>query len=129
MRLLEGQLGLALIERSPRGCRLTPSGVLVAGWAQAAIDAASALDAGVAALRRERESRLRIAASMTVAEYLLPAWLTALQAVDPGAAVPCPLSTPPRWPRRCSPTAPISASWKDPACRRACTASRSAGTR
>ena len=87
MRLLEAQLGLALIERSPRGSRLTPSGVLVAGWAQAAIDAATALDAGVAALRRERDSRLRIAASMTVAEYLLPAWLTALQTVHSGAAV------------------------------------------
>jgi DNA-binding transcriptional LysR family regulator len=87
MRLLEGRLGLDLIERSPRGSRLTPSGVLVAGWAQAAVDAASALDAGVTALRRERDSRLRIAASMTVAEYLLPAWLTALRAVHPGAAV------------------------------------------
>jgi DNA-binding transcriptional LysR family regulator len=87
MRLLEGRLGLDLIERSPRGSRLTPSGVLVAGWAQAAVDAASALDAGVTALRRDRDSRLRIAASMTVAEYLLPSWLTALRAVHPGAAV------------------------------------------
>jgi DNA-binding transcriptional LysR family regulator len=87
MRQLEAQLGLALIERSPRGSRLTPAGALVAGWAQAAVDAAAALDAGVTALRREHESRLRIAASMTVAEYLLPAWLTALRATDPGAAV------------------------------------------
>src|SRR6476661_1592080 len=69
MRLLEGQLGLALIERSPRGSKLTPAGALVAGWAQAAVDAAASLDAGVVALRRERDSRLRIAASMTVAEY------------------------------------------------------------
>ena len=87
LRRLEGQLGLALIERSPRGSRLTPAGALVAGWAQAAVDAAAALDAGVIALRQERDSRLRIAASMTVAEYLLPVWLTALAAADPGAAV------------------------------------------
>jgi DNA-binding transcriptional LysR family regulator len=87
MRLLEAQLGLALIERSPRGSRLTPAGALVAGWAQAAVDAAAALDAGLVALRHERDSRLRIAASMTVAEYLLPVWLTALRAVDPGAVV------------------------------------------
>ena len=87
MRLLEGQLGLALIERSPRGSKLTPAGALVAGWAQAAVDAAESLDAGLTALRRERDSRLRIAASMTVAEYLLPSWLTALRAVDPGAIV------------------------------------------
>ena len=87
MRYLEGQLGLALIERSPRGSRLTAAGALVADWAQAAVDAAAALDEGVTALRRERDSRVRIAASMTVAEYLLPAWLTALRAVDPAAAV------------------------------------------
>jgi len=87
MRLLEGQLGLALIERSPRGSKLTPAGALVAGWAQAAVDAAASLDAGVVALRRERDSRLRIAASLTVAEYLLAAWLTALRSVDPGAVV------------------------------------------
>jgi DNA-binding transcriptional LysR family regulator len=30
---------------------------------------------------------VRIAASMTIAEYLLPAWLIALRAVDPAAAV------------------------------------------
>jgi DNA-binding transcriptional LysR family regulator len=87
LRLLEGQLGLALIERSPRGSRLTAEGALVAGWAQAVVDAAAALDAGLVALRRERDSRLRIAASMTVAEYLLPAWLTALRAADPAAVV------------------------------------------
>src|SRR5260370_9435614 len=85
MRLLEGQLGLALIERSPRGSRLTPAGALVAGWAQAAVEAAAALDAGVVALRRERDSRLRIAATMTVAEYLLPVWLPALRAAAPRA--------------------------------------------
>jgi DNA-binding transcriptional LysR family regulator len=87
MRRLEGQLGLALIERSPRGSTLTPAGALVADWAQAAVEAAAALDAGVSALRRERDSRLRIAASLTVAEYLLPGWLTALRAADPGTAV------------------------------------------
>jgi len=63
MRHLEGQLRLALVERSPRGSRLTPAGALVAGWAQAVVDAATALDAGVTALRREQESRLRVAAA------------------------------------------------------------------
>jgi DNA-binding transcriptional LysR family regulator len=59
----------------------------VAGWAQAVVDAATALDAGVTALRQEQESRLRVAASLTVAEYLLPAWLTALRSADVGPAV------------------------------------------
>jgi DNA-binding transcriptional LysR family regulator len=87
MRQLEGRLGVALIERSPRGSRLTPAGALVAGWAQAAVDAAAALDAGVIALRSQQESRLRVAASLTIAEYLLPGWLTALRSAAPGAAV------------------------------------------
>jgi DNA-binding transcriptional LysR family regulator len=87
MRQLEGQLRLALIERSPRGSRLTPAGALVVDWAQAVIDAAAALDACVTALRTEQESRLRIAASLTVAEYLLPAWLIALRSAGTGAAV------------------------------------------
>ena len=87
MRHLEGQLRLALVERSPRGSRLTPAGALVADWAQAVVDAATALDAGVTALRREQESRLRVAASLTVAEYLLPSWLTALRSADAGTAV------------------------------------------
>src|SRR6201995_2562284 len=83
MRQLEGHLGLALIERSPRGSRLTPSGALVAGWAQAAVDAAAALDAGVTALRREHESRLRIAARMTVGAELLSGWGCARGGEDP----------------------------------------------
>src|ERR1700757_4517501 len=87
IRRLERQLGLPLIERSPRGSRLTPSGELVAGGAQAAIDAAAALDAGVTSLRERSNAVLRVAASMTVAEYLLPGWLTALRARDPDTAV------------------------------------------
>jgi len=87
IRRLERQLGVPLIERSPRGSRLTPGGELVAGWAQAAIDAAAALDAGVTSLRERSNAVLRVAASMTVAEYLLPVWLTALRARDPQTAV------------------------------------------
>ena len=87
IRRLERQLGVPLIERSPRGSRLTPDGELVAEWAQAAIDAAAALDAGVTSLRARSDAVLRVAASMTVAEYLLPGWLTTLRARDPGTAV------------------------------------------
>src|SRR6201996_5071265 len=87
IRQLEARLRLGLIKPAPRGSKLKPAGALVAGWAQTAVDAAAALDAGVTARRREHESRVRIVASMTVAEYLLPGWLTALRALDPGAAV------------------------------------------
>jgi DNA-binding transcriptional LysR family regulator len=87
IRRLERQLGVSLIERSPRGSRLTPDGELVAGWAHAAVDAAAALDAGVRSLRARSDAVLRVAASMTVAEYLLPGWLTALRARDPATVV------------------------------------------
>jgi DNA-binding transcriptional LysR family regulator len=82
IRRLERQLGITLIERSPRGSRLTTAGQLVAGWAQAAIDAAAALDAGIGTLRASSDAVLRVAASMTVAEYLLPGWLAPLRALD-----------------------------------------------
>lgn len=87
IRRLERQLGITLIERSPRGSRLTPNGELVAGWAEATVDAAMALDAGVTSLRARSDAVLRVAASMTVAEYLLPGWLTALRASDPPTVV------------------------------------------
>ncbi|GHF40092.1 transcriptional regulator [Streptomyces mashuensis] len=87
IRATERLLGVALVERSPRGSRLTDAGVLVTDWARRVVEAAEAFDAGVQALRGRRDSRLRVAASMTVAEYLLPGWLIALRTERPGTAV------------------------------------------
>ncbi|MGG7574897.1 LysR family transcriptional regulator [Streptomyces sirii] len=87
LRAMERQLGVALVERSPRGSRLTDAGVLVTDWARRVVEAAEALDAGAQALRGRRDSRLRVAASMTIAEYLLPGWLISLRAELPGTAV------------------------------------------
>lgn len=87
IRHLEGLLGLSLIERSAAGSRLTRDGAMVADWAQPVVTAAAALDAGVTALRTQREGRLRIAASLTVAEYLVPGWLIDLRARRPQTTV------------------------------------------
>ncbi|MBZ4320176.1 LysR family transcriptional regulator [Streptomyces huiliensis] len=87
LRGMERMLGVALVERSPRGSRLTPAGVLVTDWARRIVEAAEAFDAGAQALRTRRDSRLRVAASMTIAEYLLPGWLIALRTQRPGTAV------------------------------------------
>lgn len=87
VRSLEGTLGLTLLERSPRGTRLTATGALVADWARVAVDAAAALEEGVAALRTAHDSRLRVAASLTVAEYLLPRWLVTLRGALPATTV------------------------------------------
>ncbi|AYN42229.1 LysR family transcriptional regulator [Streptomyces dangxiongensis] len=87
IRSMERQLGVALVDRSPRGSRLTDAGALVTDWARRVVEAAAAFDAGAQALRDRRDSRLRVAASMTIAEYLLPGWLLALHAQRPDTAV------------------------------------------
>ncbi|MER7933611.1 LysR family transcriptional regulator [Streptomyces sp. NPDC048409] len=87
IRSMERQLGVALVDRSPRGSRLTDAGALVTDWARRVVEAAEAFDVGAQALRDRRDSRLRVAASMTIAEYLLPGWLLALRAQRPGTAV------------------------------------------
>jgi molybdate transport repressor ModE-like protein len=87
IRSMERQLGVALVDRSPRGSRLTDAGALVADWARRIVEAAEAFDVGAQALRTRRDSRLRVAASMTIAEYLLPRWLIALRAQRPDTAV------------------------------------------
>ncbi|GAA3135232.1 LysR family transcriptional regulator [Streptomyces rameus] len=87
LRSMERQLGVALVDRSPRGSRLTDAGALVTDWARRVVEAAAAFDAGARALRDRRDSRLRVAASMTIAEYLLPGWLLALHADRPDTAV------------------------------------------
>ncbi|MGW5215014.1 LysR family transcriptional regulator [Streptomyces sp. NPDC004051] len=87
VRSMERQLGMALVDRSPRGSRLTDAGALVTDWARRIVEAAEAFDAGAQALRDRRDSRLRVAASMTIAEYLLPGWLLALRSQRPDTAV------------------------------------------
>ncbi|MFI1174473.1 LysR family transcriptional regulator [Streptomyces melanogenes] len=87
IRSMERHLGVALVDRSPRGSKLTAEGALVTDWARRVVEAAEAFDVGVQALRGRRDSRLRVAASMTIAEYLLPGWLIALRGERPGTAV------------------------------------------
>ena len=87
IRSLESLLGLALIERSAVGSRLTAEGAMVVDWAHDVVTAAAVLDAGVTRLRSGHERRLRIAAIPTVAEYLLPAWLIDLRSRRPDAEV------------------------------------------
>jgi DNA-binding transcriptional LysR family regulator len=87
LRQLERRLGIALLSRSPRGSTLTADGGLVADWARTAVEAASALAEGAAALRAVHNSTLRVAASQTISEYLLPSWLLAVRAGHPGLSV------------------------------------------
>jgi molybdate transport repressor ModE-like protein len=77
IRRLERRLGLTLLERGPGGSAPTAAGAAVAEWARPVIAAADELANGVAALRADAGTRrtLPIAASLTIAEYVLPQWL------------------------------------------------------
>lgn len=87
MRGLEGLVGFPVLARGARGSTLTTAGALLADWARDVLDAAAVLEAGIASLRADRAARLRVAASLTVAEYLLPGWLVRLAAEHPETAV------------------------------------------
>ena len=84
LRQLESRLGVTLLERSAQGTRLTTAGELVASWAQLVLDRAGELETSLEALRAGQRSQLRIAASLTIAEYLLPRWLIMLRNAYPG---------------------------------------------
>jgi DNA-binding transcriptional LysR family regulator len=76
---IESQTGIALVIRTPRGSQLTPAGVVVAEWADRLLDVAQYVDAGLASLRAEKRKRVKVAASLTIAEHLMPRWLVSLQ--------------------------------------------------
>ncbi len=54
--------------------------MVVAEWADQLLDVAGRVDAGLAAMRSESHSRITVAASLTIAEQLMPRWLVSLQA-------------------------------------------------
>lgn len=76
---LERSLGFRLLDRGPRGSRLTANGAVIADWAREVVESADRLTLGAAALRAEHRSHLRVAASMSIAEALMPAWLARLR--------------------------------------------------
>jgi DNA-binding transcriptional LysR family regulator len=79
VRAIERQVGVPLLVRGPHGSTLTPAGRLLAQWGSRVLSAASELDAGVTTLRTDRQAQLHLAASLTVAEHLMPGWLLALR--------------------------------------------------
>ncbi|OMC34541.1 LysR family transcriptional regulator [Mycobacterium sp. GA-1841] len=87
---IEAQTGVRLVQRGPRGSRLTAAGAVVAEWADQLVDVAHRVDSGLAAMRSESHSRIAVAASLTIAEQLMPRWLVSLQAeaARAGATVP-----------------------------------------
>jgi DNA-binding transcriptional LysR family regulator len=87
---LEAQTGVVLVRRTPRGSSLTAEGAVIAEWAARLLDVAAELDAGIAALRADRRSRLRVISSSTIAEQVLPAWLASFRAAAERPGRPAP---------------------------------------
>ncbi|MBN8883845.1 MAG: LysR family transcriptional regulator [Salana multivorans] len=75
IRGLETDLGVRLLARSARGSRVTPAGELVVGWATTLLTAADEFATAVDARRDDRGGTLRVAASLTIAEHLVPEWI------------------------------------------------------
>lgn len=84
---LERGVGLPLVVRSTSGSRLTPEGLLVVEWARDVLAAAATLQEGARSLREPGTRSITVSASQTVAEHLLPAWLSALRRRSGDAAV------------------------------------------
>lgn len=76
---MEAQIGVTLAVRTTRGSQLTPAGMIVADWAARLLEVAHEIDAGMGALRKEGRERIRVAASQTISEQLMPHWLLSLQ--------------------------------------------------
>ena len=53
---------------------------MIAEWASRLLEVAAGLDAGIAALRADQRSHLRVSSSSTIAEQLLPTWLASFRA-------------------------------------------------
>lgn len=75
LRQLEEKLGVKLFDRSTRALRRTDAAVEAIAYAERALGELEALGTGMAELAGARRGRLRIAATSTVAQTLLPAVL------------------------------------------------------
>src|SRR5699024_796582 len=69
VRLLERQLGLDLLDRRTSGSTVTATGRVVSDWAAELVAAGADFARDVRTLSGAHESRLRVAASLTVADY------------------------------------------------------------
>lgn len=83
IRAAERDIGLRVFHRTSSGVGLTPEGVAVLEWAESVLTAAGTFATGVESLLREENAHLTIAASMTVAEHLVPAWIVLMHSRFP----------------------------------------------
>ncbi|MCQ4119643.1 LysR family transcriptional regulator [Rhodococcus tibetensis] len=87
VKQLERQFGMTLLQRSPTGSTLTPQGTVIAHWARRVLSDTRRLLDVADGLRAERTAELTVAASMTVAEHLMPAWLGRFRSLHPDVTI------------------------------------------
>lgn len=83
MRSLEARWRLRLLDRSKRGSVVTDDGAAVVSWARQVLHQLEVMQTGLEALSQERRSGLTVAASLTVAEFMLPRWIGELCTQQP----------------------------------------------
>lgn len=86
LRAFETRWQLRVAERTPLGTRLTADGVTVASWARDLLHQVDTVRVGLEALSAratEDENDFAVAASLTVAEFVLPRWIGELRAALP----------------------------------------------
>ncbi|RVW04498.1 LysR family transcriptional regulator [Rhodococcus spongiicola] len=92
VRSAERQLGIRVFDRGAGGVQPTAEGALILEWASAILDSAEELASGVAAVRGELDANLTVAASMTIAEYLVPGWTVTMRRKCPNVVTSVRLS-------------------------------------
>lgn len=80
IREFEARWRLGLLERSPRGSILTEEGRAVTSWARRVLDEIDVMRASMISLA-SRTDELKVAASLTIAEFLLPRWIGELRTI------------------------------------------------
>ncbi len=80
---LEGQLGLTLFERVPRGMALTEAGVQMLEYARRIAADTAALSLAATGRAQEIAGTVRVTASEIVAHFLLPGIIVALRQAEP----------------------------------------------
>lgn len=76
---LERTMRVQLLQRTPRGSVLTPTGKVVVDWATTLLESSEHFVRSVQAMREERAGGVRVATSMTIAEHLAPTWLATMR--------------------------------------------------
>jgi DNA-binding transcriptional LysR family regulator len=79
---MEAKAGVTLAARTTRGSSLTSAGNIMADWASRLLEVAHDIDAGLSSLREECSQRIKVVASQTIAEHLMPHWLLSLRAAN-----------------------------------------------